>query len=443
MSTLSRRAFLGAATAFTIVPRHVLGGTAFAAPSEKLNIAGIGVGGMGGGNLNNMKQENIVALCDVDHDYAAKTFAKFPDAKLYKDYREMLEQQKDIDAVLVATPDHTHAVISAAAMRAGKHVYCQKPLTHTVHEARRLAEIGREMKVSTQMGIQGHSSDDARKINEWVSAGAIGKVRTVHAWCDLSYYPWGHASWSSKLGVRPTETPPVPEKLDWNLWLGPAPERPYHPTYHPMTWRSWWDFGCGMMGDRGAHTIDPVYWALNLGAPDSIEASNTDLNPDTYPLASIVRYAFPARGDMPPVELLWYDGLRVPGIEGIENPRLLGDAEGGFIMIGEDGFITGGVYGNSPMLLPKEKFKDVKVPETIPRIKGSHEEEWIAACKEGRAADAGFDYSGPLTETALLGNIAKRIPGIRLRWNKDSMTFTDNDKATAMINPPYREGWTL
>ncbi len=443
MSKLSRRAFLGAATAFTIVPRHVLGGAAFAAPSDKLNIAGIGVGGMGGGNLNNMKQENIVALCDVDHDYAAKTFAKFPDAKLYKDYREMLEKQKDIDAVLIATPDHTHAVISAAAMRAGKHVYCQKPLTHTVHEARRLAEIGREMKVSTQMGIQGHSSDDARKINEWVSSGAIGKVRTVHAWCDLSYYPWGHAGWSSKLGVRPTETPPVPETLDWNLWLGPAPERPYHPTYHPMTWRAWWDFGCGMMGDRGAHTIDPVYWALKLTAPDTIEASNTDLNPDTYPLASIVRYAFPARGDMPPVELIWYDGIQIPGIEGIENPRLLGDAEGGFVMIGEDGFITGGVYGNSPMLLPKEKFKDFKAPETLARIQGTHEEEWIAACKEGRAADAGFDYSGPLTETALLGNIAKRIPGIRLRWNKDSMTFTDNDKATAMVNPPYREGWTL
>ena len=444
MGKLSRRGFLGAATAFTIVPRHVLGGTAFAAPSDRLNIAGIGVGGMGAGNLKNMKKENIVALCDVDHDYAAKTFAEYPSAKVYKDYREMLEQQKDIDAVLVATPDHTHAVISAAAMRAGKHVYCQKPLTHTVHEARRLAEIARETKVRTQMGIQGHSSDEARKIYEWVAAGVIGKVRTVHAWCSLTYYPWGHAYWSSKLGVRPTETPPVPEKLDWNLWLGPAPERPYHPTYHPLTWRSWWDFGCGMMGDRGAHTIDPVYWALRLGAPESIEASNTDLNPDTYPIASIVRYAFPARGDMPPVELFWYDGIQPPGIEGIDNPRLLGDAEGGFVMIGEEGFITGGVYGNSPMLLPKDKFKnEPKVPELIPRVDETHEEEWIRACKEGRPADAHFDYSGPLTETALLGNIAKRIPGIRLRWNADTMTFTDNDKATAMINPPYREGWKL
>ena len=242
-SFLKQRAALTAAGAAQVVPRHVLGATKeAAAPSEKLNIAGIGVGGMGLGNLRNLQSQNIVALCDVDTQYAGRASEAFPEAKRYTDYRQMLDQQQDIDAVVIATPDHTHAVIAAAAMRAGKHVYCQKPLTHTVGEARKLAEIAKETGVCTQMGIQGHSGEGARQVVEWVRAGIIGEVREVVTWCSLTYYPWGHASWSSPRGTRPEKTPPVPETLDWELWLGPAPHRPYHPCYHPRTWRSWWDF---------------------------------------------------------------------------------------------------------------------------------------------------------------------------------------------------------
>jgi predicted dehydrogenase len=267
---LKRRRFLkgaaavAAATPFNLVAPHVVSRAGELPPSEKLNIAGIGIGGMGSGNLRNLANENIVALCDVDTEYAGKVFNAFPQARKYTDYRELLDKEKDVDAVVIATPDHTHAVIAAAAMRAGKHVFCQKPLTHDVYEARRLAEIARETGVVTQMGIQGHSMEGIRQLREWISAGVIGDVREVDAWCSLTYYPWGHASWSSPRGTRPEETPPVPDTLDWDLWLGPAPERPYHPCYHPRTWRSWWDFGCGMMGDRGVHTFDPIVWALDL-----------------------------------------------------------------------------------------------------------------------------------------------------------------------------------
>ncbi len=254
-SAVSRRGFLTtsafAAGAFTLLPSRVWAADG-APPSEKLNIACIGVGRMGTGNLENLAGQNIVALCDVDHDNAAKTFQKYPKARIWTDYREMLEKQKDIDAVVIATPDHTHAVTSMAAMNAGKHVYCQKPLTHDVFEARKLAEAAKGSRVTTQMGNQGHSGEGIRSICEWIWDGAIGEVRKVDAWCDLSYYPWGHAWWSSKWGQRPTDTPAVPPGLNWDLWLGPARERPYHPAYHPCVWRSWWDFGCGMMGDRGA-----------------------------------------------------------------------------------------------------------------------------------------------------------------------------------------------
>ncbi len=450
MTTQNRRSFLkrGAALAaagmFQVAPRHVLGGAAHAAPSETLNIAGIGVGGMGLGNLRNLKSENIVALCDVDTDYAARAFKEYPDAKTYTDYRVMLEKQKDIDAVVIATPDHTHAVIAAAAMRAGKHVYCQKPLTHTVAEARRLAEIAGETGVCTQMGIQGHSGEGARQVVEWVRAGVIGEVREVVTWCSLTYYPWGHANWSSPLGARPEETPPVPETLDWELWLGPAPERPYHPCYHPRTWRSWLDFGCGMMGDRGAHTLDPVAWALKLGAPDTVEANSTDLNDETHPIASMVRYAFPARAELPPVVVTWYDGLEPPRHPDVEDPRNLGDGEGGALFIGGDGLLTCGTYGNSPRLLPESRMKDfTPLPASLPRVKDGHEMDWVRACKSGEAAGAGFAYSGPLTETALLGNIAKRVPRTVLAWDSASLSFTNSDEANGLVHPPYRRGWAL
>jgi predicted dehydrogenase len=443
---ISRRHFLAATAttaAATIVPRHVLGGPRHITPSEKLNIAGIGVGGMGKSNLSQLESENIVALCDVDSNYAAETFKKYPKAKVYTDFRKMLDTQKDIDAVVIATPDHTHAVISMEAMRRGKHVYCQKPLTHDVYESRMLAKAARETGITTQMGIQGHSGEGIRLICEWIWDGAIGEVRDVDAWCSLSYYPFGHEWWSSKWSRRPQETPPVPSMLDWDLWLGPAPQRPYHPAYHPGVWRCWWDFGCGMMGDRGAHTLDPVFWALKLGHPTSVEATSLDLNPDTHPVASIVTYRFPARGDLPPVKLTWYEGLRPPRPIELEDGRRMGHIEGGVLFKGSKGTLMAGVYGEDPRLIPESKMKEYKQPpKTIPRVEDSHEQDWVRACKDGRPAGADFEYSGLLTEVCLLGNMAKRVDA-RIEWDGANMKVTNLPEANKYIRTPYREGWTL
>jgi predicted dehydrogenase len=441
--TLSRRRFLAATTAsaaITIVPRQVLGGPGQTAPSERLGIAGIGVGGMGKSNLSQLETENIVALCDVDHAYAAATFQKYPQAKVYADFREMLDKEKGIDAVLVATPDHTHAVISMEAMRRGKHVYCQKPLTHDVYEARMLAKAARETGVTTQMGIQGHSGEGARLICEWIADGAVGEVREVDAWCNLSYSPFGHAYWSSKWNRRPADAPPVPATLNWDLWLGPAPQRPYHPAYHPAVWRCWWDFGCGMMGDRGAHTLDPAVWALKLGYPTSIEATSLDLNPDTHPLASVVTYQFPARAGLPPVKLTWYDGLRAPRPPELEDGRQMGHAEGGVLFKGTKGKLVGGVYGESPRLIPESRMKEYKLPpKTIPRVEGSHEQDWVRACKNGGRAGADFEYSALLTEICLLGNVAKRVDA-RIEWDGPNMKVTNLPEAQKYIQPAYRGG---
>ena len=443
---ISRRGFLAATAttaAVTIVPRHVLGGPLNIPPSEKLNIAGIGVGGMGGSNLRQLESENIVALCDVDHNYAAGTFKRYPKAKVYIDFRKMLDKQKDIDAVVIATPDHTHAVISMEAMRRGKHVYCQKPLTHDVYESRMLAKTAKETGVATQMGIQGHSGEGGRLICEWIWDGAIGEIREVDAWCSLSYYPFGHAGWSSKWSRRPKETPPVPSTLDWDLWLGPAPKRSYHPAYHPAVWRCWWDFGCGMMGDRGAHTLDPVFWALKLGHPTSVEASSLDLNPETHPVASIVTYKFPARGDLPPVKLTWYDGLRAPRPIDIEDGRRLGNVEGGALFKGSKGKLMAGVYGEGARLIPESRMKEYKQPpKTIPRVKGSHEMDWVRACKDGQPAGANFEYSGLLTEVCLLGNVARRVDA-RIEWDAKNMKVTNLPEANKYVRTQYREGWSL
>ena len=444
--TLRRREFLGAAAtaaAFTLVPRHVLGGPRQIPPSEKMNIAGIGVGGMGATNLRSLQTENIIALCDVDHAYAARTFKQYPNAALYKNFREMLDKQKDIDAVVIATPDHTHAVIAMAAIKAGKHVYCQKPLTHDVYEARMLADAAKKAKVATQMGIQGHSGEGARLICEWIWAGAIGEIREIDAWCSLTYYPWGHAGWSTRWGRKPKDTPPVPKTLDWDLFLGPAPQRAYHPAYHPAVWRAWWDFGNGMMGDRGAHTLDPVFWALKLTAPTSVEATSTGLNADTHPLASIVTYQFPARGDLPPVKLTWYDGLRPPRPEELEDGRDMGDREGGAIFKGTKGKLMCGTYGNGPRLIPESRMKAYKRPDkTLPRVPDSHEKDWLRACKSGKPAGADFSYAGPLTEVCCLGNVAKRLDG-HIVWDAAGMKVTNRSDADKLIRVPYRDGWSL
>ena len=330
--TISRRTFMGAAAsttfAFSIVPGRVLGKDA---PSNKLNIAVIGASGRGGANLRGVQSENIVALCDVDMERAKNNIRKNSGAKLFRDFRVMLDKmQKDIDAVIVSTPDHTHYVAVMAAIQRGKHVYCEKPLAHSVYEVRKLTEAARKYKVATQMGNQGHSSEHIRLCCEWVADGAIGDVREVHAWSNR---PMGGYAFPSGL-PRPKDTPPVPDTLNWDLWLGPAQYRPYHPMYAPIYWRGWLDFGTGALGDMGCHIIDPAFWALKLGSPTSVEA-NVSYNPnpefwmsslarggspkdeipdylnklrkETYPVASIVRYEFGARGKMPPVKLTWYD----------------------------------------------------------------------------------------------------------------------------------------
>jgi predicted dehydrogenase len=449
---ISRRDFVrGAASvaAFTIVPRHVLGGPGRTPPSEKLNVAGVGLGGMGKNNVEALKDENIVALCDVDEDYAGKVFEKYPAAKKYRDFRKMLEKQKDIDAVIVATPDHTHAVISMMAIKMGKHVYCQKPLTHSVYEARMLTEAARKYKVATQMGNQGHSGEGVRLICEWIWAGAIGPVREVHAWTNRPVWPQG-------IG-RPQDTPPVPATLDWDLWLGPAPYRPYHSSYLPFVWRAWMDFGTGALGDMACHILAPVFAALKLRYPVSVEASHSyDVremwkraeNNETYPRASIVRYKFPARGDMPAVELTWHDGgILPPRPQDLEPGRQMGDDGSGAIFVGEKGKLMCGTYGNGPRLIPETKMQQFKrPPKTLPRISGGvdgHEKNWVRACKGGEPACSNFDHSGPLTESVVMGNLAMRNPGQTLDWDGQNMKVTNVPEANDHVRRVYRQGWVL
>jgi predicted dehydrogenase len=436
---ITRRDFIGGAAAvaaFTIVPRHVLGGPRDVPPSKKLNIAAIGSGGMGRSNINACSGENIVALCDVDDNRAAGTFKKFPKAKKYRDFRKMLEKEdRNIDAVIVATPDHTHAVAAMAAMKRRKHVYVQKPLTRTVYEARMLTEAARKYKVATQMGNQGHSGDGVRLICEWIWEGAIGPVREVNAWTNRPIWPQGID--------RPKDKHDVPPTLDWDLWLGPAPERPYHPCYLPFNWRGWWDFGCGALGDMACHLLDPVFSALKLGYPTSVQACATKVNKETFPLASIVRYEFPARGDMPSVKLNWYDGgMKPPRPDELEPGRRMTSVT----FIGDKGKLMCGEYGDGPRLIPNSKMQEYKQhlpPKTIPRVKGSHEQNWIRACKGGPPACSNFDYSGPFTESVVMGNLAMRRLGRKLLWDGKNMKVTNDDEANRYVNEPRRKGWSL
>jgi predicted dehydrogenase len=449
-SRISRRDFIGGAAAlaaFTIVPRHVLGGAGFKPPSEKLNIAGIGVGGMGQNNIGACQGENIVALCDVDDAYAAKVYEKYPNARKWTDFRKMLDEQKDIDAVIIATPDHIHAVIAMAAMKHGKHVYCQKPLTRTVWEARMLTEAARKYKVATQMGNQGHSGDGIRLICEWIWDGAIGSVRDVHCWTNRPIWPQGID--------RPKDTPPVPETLDWESWIGPAKYRPYHPCYVPFSWRGWIDFGAGALGDMGCHVMDAAFWALKLKYPATVEASLSYRVPEnrkrfenreTYPDASLVHYTFAARESMPAVKLHWYDGGLLPQRpEELEPGRKL--PESGTIFIGDKGKIMCGNIAENPRIIPETKMKEYKQPaQTLPRIeKGSdgHELDWIRACKGGPPASSNFDYAGPFTETVVMGNLAVLNPDKLLEWDGENMRITNNEEANAFVKPEYREGWSL
>ncbi len=448
MKNIARRKFLKAGVSgiasFMIVPRHVLGGNGYTSPSDKLNIAGIGIGGKGSSDLKNVESENIIALCDVDDRYAASVFFRYPNAKKYKDYREMLAIEKDIDAVMIATPDHTHAVIAMAAMKTGKDVFCQKPLAHDIYETRQLTKTANELGIATQMGIQGHAMEGVKLICEWIWDGAIGDVTKVEAWCSITHYPPGHQWWSTPCESRPHVTPPTPNYLDWDLWLGPAQYRPFSPCYHPGVWRNWWDFGSGMMADRGCHTFDPIMAALKLERPNSIEAINTDYNTETYPVASIVNYRFPKRESFPELELTWYEGLRPPRPKELEGNRQLGASEGGALFIGTKGMLMCGVYGESPRLIPESKMRAYKQPEkNLPRTHNIYE-EWLKSCRDkSRRTSANFNYSGLLTELVLFGNLAKRFNGEVLNFDEKEGEIINNKEANKYLRQPYREGWSL
>ncbi len=454
MRTVSRREFLGKAAAFTaavnLVPRHVLGGNSVKTPSDTLNIACIGVGGKGTDDSFAAGSQNVVALCDVDDVKMAGFLEKaekdrpkqaemYHKAKKYKDFRRMLDENAGlIDAVTISIPDHTHAVAAMAALHMKKHVYCQKPLTHTIFEARQLAAEAARAGVVTQMGNQGHASEGGRLINEWIADGAIGAVREVHCWTNRPIWPQGIE--------RPKEIPSVPPELDWNLWLGPSAWRPYHPAYCPFSWRGWWDFGTGAVGDMGAHIIDHPYWALGLEYPATVQASSTRFTEDSYPQASVVTYSFPARGEMPPVVLKWYDGgIMPPRPEELEPDRKMGGDDGGVLFVGDRGKLMCGCYGNNPRLIPESRMQEYQRPDkTIPRSPGIVE-EWIAAIKAGKKSTTDFSYAGPLTETMLLGNVALRMKDTNqiLEWDPVKMEIANHSEADAFMRMDYRPGWSL
>ncbi|QDE37921.1 Gfo/Idh/MocA family oxidoreductase [Luteibacter pinisoli] len=498
---LSRRNFLAgtaiAATGLLIVPRHVLGGVGHTAPSDRLNIAGVGVGGMGGNNIRALASQNIVALCDVDWGYTDKNFhkmfadvgqmqakldkaptaakrkelqdridqtrllaKKYDSIKRYTDFRRMLEQQKDIDAVVIATPDHLHATIASAAMALGKHVYVQKPLTWSVFEAREMARKARENpKLATQMGNQGHSTDDTRLIHEYIDAGAIGEVREVHAWTNrpLGYWPQGvprpqtvpapsATSWdmdavNARLANAMAGNYPKPQGLEWDLFLGPGPEIDYHPLYHPFNWRGWVDWGMGALGDMGAHLIDSPFWSLDLGFPTSIETVSTPFNNASYPTGTMTYYDFPARGEKPPVRLTWYDGnLLPPDLEALGAGQM---HDGGTLYVGSKGKLVHETYGDNPRLLPQSLHDAVGTPpKKFARVTTSHEMNWANACKGIGKTTSPFEYAAQLTEVMLLGIVALRT-GHRIEYDAQNMQVTNIPEANQFLRREYRAGWTL
>jgi len=449
----TRRTFLKTAGAagisLSMAPRHVLGGPGHTPPSEKVNIAGIGIGGVGKGFLRGCNSENIVALCDVDYQYAARVFNEYPQAKRYRDFREMLDKETSIDGVVVATPDHTHAVIAMVAINKGKHVLCVKPLTRTIYECRMLAKAAREAKVATNVTASSRSSDSACRLCEMIWDGAIGPVREAHCWSNRPLWPQGMD--------RPAGEDEVPSHLDWELWIGPAAMRPFKGTwpeghltlkqvaagrnavYHPWNFRGWWDFGTGSLGDMGCHHFNTLFRALKLGHPISVQASSTRVLPETAPLGCVVSWEFPVREDMPPLKLFWYDGgLKPPRPKEFEDGRPWPDQ--GNLYVGDKGKILGGTRDGR--IIPESKMKRYTPPrKTLPRG-SSVTGEWIAACKGGGPASCNFDVAGLITEVVLLGNIAIRT-GKKLYWDAENMRITNDEGANKYIREPYRSGWSL
>lgn len=518
-TSLSRRRFVagtsGAALGAMIVPRRVLGGPGYQPPSDTVNFAVVGCGGQGASDSTELVAggHNIAALADVDFSYVdgavegrtrgrdgqpnpnnIKLQEAYNKAKRYADFRVMLESQKDIDGVLIATPDHTHAVIAKAAMELGKHVYVEKPLTWSVHEARLLRKIAMDNpKLVTQMGNQGHSSEGAALINEWVQAGIIGKVTEVHVWTNRPIWPQGVPrpwtpsaapagapaaggpqgmggggfgnEWTSRKLNRTVAMAidegkgNTPSALNWDLYLGPAPEVPFHPIYHPFNWRGWLDWGTGAVGDMAAHLMDHPYWALGLVHPTSIEATSTPWgtdtrnNPVSYPLATQIVYHFPARGAQPPVKLTWCDGGLMPG-----RPEQLPDdvpleRGGGVIFIGEKGILLHETYGAKPRLFPASLMEAAaKVPKTYPRIEtnndpgrsAKHRMNWANAILGKAKTTCPFEYAGRLTETMLLGVVAMRAgQGKRIYYDGEKGRITNFDEANQYLHREYRKGWSL
>lgn len=441
VQTVNRRDFFKHAAlssgAFMIVAPSVLGGESGAAPSDKLTIIAAGAGGRAEDNLPNLADENIAALCDVDDERAQKMYNRFEKAAKYRDYREMMDKHGDADAVVVSTPDHLHAIIALEAIKRGKHVYCEKPLAHSIYEVRALVKAAREHKVVTQLGNQGHSFNSNFDVCEWVRGGAIGAVKEVRCWYRGVY---GNGK------PRPQDTPPVPDGFDWDRWIGPASIRPFHKTYIRGSWRSWDEFGTGILGDWTCHLFDPSFFALDLDAPTSVVAQNEgEWDRERFPLQSTLIYEFPARGDRPAVKVTWSFGkdIEVPELEPYKTDKFPGDLGG--LLVGDKGIIAHGSHGGGDRrILPKSRDEEYQKPEpTLKRVEGGHYKDWTRACKEGRQAGSHFDYGGPLTEVALLGVIACKFEGEKLEWDSAAMAFKNNEKANEMVHPKFREGWAI
>jgi len=464
----SRRDFLRtssvAAAGFFIIPRHVLG-RGFIAPSDKLNIAGIGIGGKGTSDLTEFAKStrvNIVALCDVDDRQAKTSTTNFPKAPYYKDFREMLAKEKNnIDAVSVSTPDHTHFVAAMAAMQMGKHVYVQKPLTHSVYEARILTEAARNFKVVTQMGNQGASGDGVRLMQEWYKAGKIGRAHTIYVWTNRPVWPQGMG--------KPKITAPVPVELDWDLWLGPAPFENFKEGYVPFNWRGYWSYGTGALGDMGCHLIDPAFKTVGLGYPSEVECSvaavyekmwTASNYPDSCPLASTVILKFPDKKRKHQIELHWTDGgIRPERPDELLPNETMGDEDGsgGVIIEGTKGKMMCGTYGSNPRLLPTKRMEEINVKQTLARVPEGHYVQWVNACIAGfgkNELSSSFDYAGPLTESILMGNLALRswqlqngkgeyIGRKKLDWDAANMKITNFEEANQFVKREYRNGWSL
>jgi predicted dehydrogenase len=445
-----------------VLPSYVVGKSPTKkSPSERLNIAMVGVAGRAVGNAMDLADENVVALCDVDRGkvqqeiaWSQKQGKPYGDlikhwekrgAKWFTDYRDMLSRMGDkIDAVVVTTPDHMHFPVSMSAINMGMHVYCEKPLTHTVEEARLLTQAAKKMGVVTQMGNQGHSNAGTRSVYEWLESGVIGPVKEVHSWTDRPavFWPQGIDKPS------PDKVPPIPKGLDFDLWLGVAEKRDYDPAYLPFKWRAFVDFGCGALGDMACHIMDSAFWGLKLGSPTHIEAITSPMKGYSYPSSSIVTYQFPKRDEMPALTYKWYDGYMYPALPGFlrNYPSLQsGHNTNGTLIVGEGAAILTDTYSGSVRIIPDERFAELKSslpPKYLPRIKGSHMNNWLEAIREGTEATSDFSYAGPFTETVLLGCIAQRT-GRQLAFDGQSGQFVNDDQANRMLTKDYPKGWIL